>query len=167
MPRDQQFEIPQELRQLAQENVERARQLYLQFMDSVSQAMGAWSTQSSMTAPTGFNEVRERAVRFAKENADAAFNLAREVAQARDLQELLTLQTRYAQSQMKWYAEQTQEFGKLMAKALSGAQSPTSRPDHSHAGSEATAERTPQKEPPKPGDEAEPANRVGTAKEPE
>ena len=30
-----QFEIPQELRQLAEENVERARQLYLQFMAGV------------------------------------------------------------------------------------------------------------------------------------
>ena len=33
MPQDQKFEIPQELRQLAEENVERARQLYVQFMD--------------------------------------------------------------------------------------------------------------------------------------
>ena len=32
-----QFEIPQELRQLAEENVERARQLCLQFMDGVEQ----------------------------------------------------------------------------------------------------------------------------------
>ena len=37
MPQDQQFEIPQELRQLAEENVERARQLYVQFMDGVGQ----------------------------------------------------------------------------------------------------------------------------------
>ena len=40
MPRDQQFEIPEELRRLAEENVERARKLYLQFMEGVSQAMG-------------------------------------------------------------------------------------------------------------------------------
>jgi len=41
MTQDQKFEIPQELRQLAEENVERARQLYLQFMDVVGQAVGA------------------------------------------------------------------------------------------------------------------------------
>ena len=33
MPSDQKFEIPEELRQLAEENVERARKLYLQFME--------------------------------------------------------------------------------------------------------------------------------------
>jgi hypothetical protein len=38
-PQDQKFEIPQELRELAEEKVERARQLYLQFMVGVEQAM--------------------------------------------------------------------------------------------------------------------------------
>jgi hypothetical protein len=69
----------------------------------------------SDTITPGFNRVRVRAVSFAKENADAAFKLAREIANAKDLQELLSLQTRYVQSQMRWYADQTQEFGQLMA----------------------------------------------------
>jgi hypothetical protein len=47
MPRDQKFEVPQELRHLADENVERARQLYVQFMDWVGQAMATWSSASS------------------------------------------------------------------------------------------------------------------------
>jgi phasin len=150
MPRDQQFEIPRELRQLAEENVERARKLYLQFMEGVSQAMNAWSPPSSNAAASGFNEVRERAAKFAQENADAAFSLAREVAQARDLQELVTLQTRYVQSQMKWYAQQTQEFGQLMAHAFAGAQSQPPRPSE-RAASKSTDE-TPRIQP-KPGDE--------------
>jgi len=117
MAQDQKFEIPQELRQLAEENVERARQLYLQFMDGVGQVVATWSS-SEVIAP-GFREVQERAVKVANENADAAFNLAKDVAQAKDLHELIDLQTRYVQSQMKWYADQTQEFGRLMTRALS------------------------------------------------
>jgi hypothetical protein len=127
MPRDQQFEIPEELRQLAEENVERARKLYLQFMEGVSQAMRAWSAPSSDAASPAFNEIRERAVKITQENADAAFNLARDVANAKDLQELVTLQTRYVQSQLKWYAQQTQEFGRLMAEAFTIAQPESSR----------------------------------------
>ena len=49
-------------------------------------------------------------------------NWPREVANAKDLQELLSLQSRYVQSQMQWYADQTQEFGKLMAKAFTSVQ---------------------------------------------
>ena len=83
------FEIPQQLRRLAEENVEQARQLYLQFMDGVAQAMAMWPASSSEGITPTFHEVRERAVKFAKENADAAFALAREVSQANDLRELL------------------------------------------------------------------------------
>ena len=122
MTQDQKFEIPQELRQLAEENVERARQLYLQFMDGVGQAMAAWSSASSNVIVPGFHEIQERTVKLANENADAAFKLAKDVAQAKDLQELIDLQTRYVQSQMKWYAYQSQEFGRLMAKAISDTQ---------------------------------------------
>ena len=82
------FEIPQQLRRLAEENVEQARQLYLQFVDRVTQAMAVWSASSTPQ----FQQVRERAGEFAKENADAAFALAKEVSQAKDLQELLSLQ---------------------------------------------------------------------------
>jgi hypothetical protein len=112
------FEIPQQLRRLAEENVEQARQLYLQFVDRVTQAMAVWSASSTPQ----FHQVRERAGEFAKENADAAFALAKEVSQAKDLQELLSLQTRYVQSQMRWYADQTQEFSQLLARAAAGIQ---------------------------------------------
>jgi hypothetical protein len=73
MAQDQKFEIPQELRELAEENVERARQLYLQFMDGVGQAMAAWSSGSSGVIAPGFHEVQERAAKLANQNADAAF----------------------------------------------------------------------------------------------
>lgn len=127
MANDTKFEVPQELRHLAEENVERARQLYLQFMDGVGQAMATWSSASSDVTAPGFREVQERAVKIANENADAAFKLAKDVAQAKDLHELIDLQTRYVQSQMKWYADQTQEFGRLMTKALTDVRNTQSR----------------------------------------
>lgn len=127
MAKDTKFEVPQELRHLAEENVERAHQLYLQFMDGVGQAMATWSSASSDVTAPGFREVQERAVKIANENADAAFKLAKDVAQAKDLHELIDLQTRYVQSQMKWYADQTQEFGRLMTKALTDVRNTQSR----------------------------------------
>ena len=124
MPSDQKFEIPDELRQLAEDNVERARKLYLQYMEGVSQAMGFWSTSPSDSASPAFDEVRERAMKITRDNADAGFKLAKDVANAKDLQELVTLQTRYVQSQMRLYAQQTQEFGQLMTHAFTRANRP-------------------------------------------
>jgi hypothetical protein len=134
-------------RQLAEQNVEGARQLYLQFIEGVAQTMAIWATPASDWISSGFNRVRARAVKFAKENADAAFKLAREVAKAKDIQELLSLQTRYVQSQMRWYADRTQEFGQLMTGALTNmkeARSPQAVPSlgSQAPGKEATEETT-------------------------
>jgi len=140
MPQNPLFEIPRELQLLAENNVERARQLYFQFLDGVSKAMTVWPSTSSDVITPGFQEVRERALKFAKENADVAFALAGDVAKAKDIRELLSMQTSYVQSQMRWYADQTQQFGHLVSKAMAGAKvqngqatdpsavSPTSQP---------------------------------------
>jgi hypothetical protein len=108
MPQNPLFEIPRELQLLAENNVERARQLNFQFLDGVSKAMTVWPSTSSYVITPGFQEVRERAVKFAKENADVAFALAGNVAKAKDIRELLGLQICYVQSQMRWYADHTQ-----------------------------------------------------------
>src|SRR5262245_18413724 len=114
MAQNQRFDIPQELRQLAEQNVERSRQLYLQFIEGVAQTISLWSAPASDSSSPGFNKVRARSVKIAKENADAAFQLAGDVAKVKDLQELLSLLTLYVQSRMRWYADQTHEFGRLM-----------------------------------------------------
>jgi hypothetical protein len=53
------------LRQLAEQNVERARQLYLQFVEGIAQTMAVWATPASDSMSPGFNRVRARAVKFA------------------------------------------------------------------------------------------------------
>jgi hypothetical protein len=45
------------------------------------------------------------------------FALASELAKAKDLQEVLRLQSNFAQQQMQSYARQAQELGRLMAEA--------------------------------------------------
>jgi hypothetical protein len=66
----------------------------------------------------GFDSLRERAIKFAKDNAEAVFALAEELAQAKGMKHLMALQSQYAQAQMRSYAIQTQELGRLMTEAL-------------------------------------------------
>jgi len=61
--------------------------------------------------------VHGRAARFAKQSGEACFAFARELANARDIQDVLGIQGRYAQTQMQAYALQAQELGNLMAGA--------------------------------------------------
>jgi hypothetical protein len=118
MVQNQPFEMPQQLRELAEKNVEQARATYAQFMDAMTQAMSVWSTAPSNVMTSGFKDVQELAIRFAKENAEAGFALASELANAKDIQGVITLQSRYAQTQLQSCARQAQELGRLMAEAV-------------------------------------------------
>jgi hypothetical protein len=119
MAQNQPFEIPQQLRELAERNIEQARTAYGQFMDAMSHATGMWmAAVPSNEMTSGFKVVQERAIRFAKQNAEACFALASELANAKDIQDVLAIQSRYAQTQMQACALQTQELGRLMAEAV-------------------------------------------------
>ena len=112
------FEIPSELREFAEKNVEQARAAYDQFMDFMTKAMGAWTDQSGADTMTGFKAVQDKAVAFAKENAERSFALASDLARAKDIQEVLTLQGRYAQTQIQTFGIQAQQLAWLMADAM-------------------------------------------------
>jgi hypothetical protein len=124
------FEIPPELRDMAEKNVEQARVAYGQFMDFLTQAMGAWVKSTGNAEMGGFNAqmggfkaVQERAIGFAKENAERSFALASDLAKAKDVQEVLTLQSRSAQTQMQTFGIQAQQLSWLMADAWGKMQS--------------------------------------------
>lgn len=124
MAENQPFEIPQQLRELTEKNVEQARAVYGQFMDAMTQAMGMWfNAMPSNEMTSRFEAVQKKAIRFAKQNAEAGFQLANELANAKDFQDVLALQSRYAQTQMQNYALQAQELGRLMAEAAQSMQS--------------------------------------------
>lgn len=112
------FEIPPELREMAEKNVEQARAAYGQFMDFFSKAMNAWSTSSASGEVSGFKAVQERAVAFAKENAERSFALASDLAKAKNSQEVLTLQSRYMQTQIQTFGIQAQQLTWLIGDAI-------------------------------------------------
>ena len=117
MVEQQEFQIPQQLRELAEKSVEQARSAYGQFLDGMAEAVRAWSTVPSAVMTSGFKAVQERAIQFAKENAEAGFALANELTRAKGLQDVLRLQSSFTQKQMESYARQAQELGRLMAEA--------------------------------------------------
>lgn len=114
------FEIPQQFRDMAEKNVQAAQQAYGQFMDAMSQAMNMWASAIPANEMTsGFKAVQDRAAYFAKQNADAAFALASDIASAKSIQDVMALQSRYAQMQMQAYAQQAQELGKMVVDSAS------------------------------------------------
>ena len=122
MADNQFFEVPKHLRDLTERNLEQGRAAYGQFMDAMVQAASMWwGAMPANEMTSGFKVVQERSVRFAKQNAEACFALASELANAKDIQDILAIQSRYAQSQMQAFALQAQELGRLLAEAAQSA----------------------------------------------
>jgi hypothetical protein len=117
------FEIPQQMRDLAEQNIKQAQTAYEQLTDFVTKAAGAWvGAMPASPTVTGLKEVQDRAMEIAKKNADSAFALVEKIAKARNFQEILTLQTQFAQDQMKAFTTQTQELYKQIGETVQKAQ---------------------------------------------
>jgi hypothetical protein len=112
------FEVPQHLREVAEKNVAQARAAFDQIMDAMIEASAMWlAAMPANQMTSSLKVVQERAIRFAKQNAEACFAMAGELANAKDIQDVIAIQSRYAQTQMQAYALQAQELGRLFAEA--------------------------------------------------
>jgi hypothetical protein len=108
------FEIPQAMREQAERNTKLAREL----TDFVTKAMDAWIGAMPSPMATGIKDVRERAMDFAKENADSVFTFAGKVCNAKTSQEILTLQTQFAQDRMQAFVTQTQQLFSVIEETI-------------------------------------------------
>jgi phasin len=122
MANQQPFDVPEQLRDMAERNVEQGRAAYAQFLDAMARAASMWwGGLPANEMSSGFRVVQERSIRFAKQNAEACFALSSELAKAKDVQDVLAIQSRYAQTQMQAYALQAQELGRLLVEAAQGS----------------------------------------------
>lgn len=114
------FEIPDAMRNMAETNVEQARQAYNQFLDMARKAQEMMTqSQGSMTQTA--MDIQAQVMRFTQANVEAGFQFAAELAGARDMKQYFEIQTKHAQRQMQTYADQAQTLGKLMAEAAQKA----------------------------------------------
>ena len=120
---DNPLEIPQAMRDTVEQNLKQAQAAYEQLMDFVTKAMGAWtSAMPASPMATGFKDVQERVAAMAKKNAESARALIEKIVKVQNVQEIFTLEAKFAQEQLQAYTAQTQELQKLIGEALQNLQ---------------------------------------------
>ena len=67
---------------------------------------------------TGFQDIQNCAMDFAKENAKSVFALAGKISNAKSPQEVLALQTQFTQDLMRVLMNQTRDLYTLTGEAL-------------------------------------------------
>jgi phasin len=123
MAANDRFEIPPEMRAMAEKGVEQAKQAFEGFISAAHNAVNAFEGQAE-TARQGAKDVTEKAITFAGQNIASSFELARQLVQAKDAQEVLRLQTDFIRNQMQVFAEQAKELGESTSKAARDAAMP-------------------------------------------
>src|SRR4029078_6358305 len=104
------FEIPSEMRAMAEKSVDQARQAFDGFVTAAHKAVSTFEGQAE-TARKGAKDVTEKAMTFVERNIDASVELAQQFVSAKDIQEVLRLQADYVRTQMQALTEQAKELG--------------------------------------------------------
>ena len=115
MNKEPEFGIPAEMRALTEKRVAQAKQAFEGFITAAQEAANLAEGQAT-TAHTAAKEASSMAIEFAERNMTSAFVLAQKLVQARDLEEMLKLQTDYVRSQIEALTEQAQDIGKLASR---------------------------------------------------
>ena len=110
------YEIPGEMRDMAEKSVDQARKAFEGFIGAAQKAVGQ-ADSTATTLQSSARAIGDKAVTFAEQNVRSAFDYAQKVVRATDMQELLALQSEYVKTQLSAMQEQAKDFGSTVQSA--------------------------------------------------
>ncbi|MEA2936377.1 MAG: hypothetical protein QOD74_3023 [Variibacter sp.] len=106
----QNFEVPPEMRNVAEQSVVQARQAVDTFMTAAQKAVTKWQEQAE-AAQVGAKGTGEKVMSFAERNVAASFDFAQRFVRAKDFEEMMRLQSDFVRQQIEALGEQAKELG--------------------------------------------------------
>src|SRR3982074_2564447 len=86
------LEVPAELREMAEKTIDQAEKAFGMFFDAAGKSMAS--------VPSPGTEMSRQALSFTEQNMKAAFDHARKLAHATDLQQAMQIQSEFFRSQV-------------------------------------------------------------------
>src|SRR6476646_2946673 len=109
------FEIPKDMRSMAEASFEQARKSFDKFLASAQQTAGSLEERGA-TVRAGAKDISTKAITYAEKNVQASLDYA----------EKLRLHSEDVQAQMRALAEQASEMGQIVSRAAMDAAKPKS-----------------------------------------
>ena len=107
------YEIPSEMRDMAERSVDQARKAFEGFVGAAQKAAGTL-TGATSTFQSGAVTVSSKTMAYAEANVKAAFDHAQKLVKAKDMQEIMQLQSDYVKAQIATLQEQAREIGEIV-----------------------------------------------------
>src|ERR1035437_2882757 len=109
------LEVPAELRDLAEKTIDQAEKAFGMYFDAANKSMAS--------VPNPGTEISKQALSFTEQNMKAAFEHARKLVHATDLQEAMRIQSEFLKSQFTNAGEHMRQItGGVMSAAKDGSQ---------------------------------------------
>ena len=119
------FEIPKEMRSMAEASFEQARKTFEKFLEGAQATAGSIEERNA-TVRAGAQDVRAKALAYTEKNVQASLDYAESLLHAKDLPEVMKMHGEFVQTQMRSLAEQASEMGQIMGRAAIDATKPKS-----------------------------------------
>jgi phasin len=117
------FEIPNEMRSMAQASFDQARKALEKFVSTARQTASSFEERRD-TVRAGAKDFNGKVIAHAEKNVQSSLNYAQSLLNAKDVGEVLRLHTAYVQEQMRSLAEQAAEMGQIVSRAAMEAANP-------------------------------------------
>jgi phasin len=112
------YEVPAEMRDLAEKSVDQARKAIDGFMGAARKTVDTFEGSAS-TVQASAKDMTTKTFSYAEQNIEAAFDLAQKLVRAKDVQEAMQIQAEFVRSQFAALQTQMKEFGGLAQSAMS------------------------------------------------
>jgi len=120
-------EMPEPMRQVMKSSIEQARRAFETFISASQQAMANIDTNSS-PASHSMKMLNQKIAEFTKANAEANFDLAIKLADAKEMKDVIELQNHHVRHQMDTFAQQLEELRRLTTEVVTEAASKATTP---------------------------------------
>ncbi len=110
------FEIPTEMRQVAEKSLEDAKKAFDGFIAAAQKAAAEIEEQATL-AQAGAKDVGRKAMAFAEQNVGTSFEFAQKLARAKTVEEMMRLQAEFVKTQMPVLSDQAKELGEAATTA--------------------------------------------------
>jgi phasin len=112
------MDVPPQVREFAKKSVDQAEKAVSTFLDSASKSLAM--------APGPMTDVAKQALAITEANLKTSFEFARRLMQAKDLGEVMQLQTNFLRNQ---FGVATEQLKVMTSGATSGANDDKEKPD--------------------------------------
>ena len=117
------FEIPTEVRQLAEKSMDEAKRAFDNFVVAAQKVSTSLEGQAA-AAQSGSKEVHSKLRKFAERNVATCFEFAQKFVHAKNVQEVMQLQAELVKTQLQAISEQTTELADVAIKTVVGVSKP-------------------------------------------